>query len=68
MANPTQNNDSKNITPEFEVFQIVEIEGRDKSKFYPIGVAFTNTKADDGSINLMTVHGKLQLRIVKDHD
>ncbi len=68
MANSTQNNDSKNIIPEFEVFQIVEIEGRDKSKFYPIGVAFTNTKADDGSINLMTVHGKLQLRIVKDYD
>ena len=56
------------MKPEFEVFQIVEIEGRDKSKFYPIGVAFTNTKAADGSINLMTVHGKLQLRVVKDHD
>jgi len=65
-----QNNNSaaqgtKGQVPEFEVYQIVEIEGRDKGKFYPIGVGFTNTKAADGSINLMTVHGKLQIRIPK---
>ncbi len=51
--------------PDYEVFQIMDIEGRDKDKFHGIGVAFTNTKADDGSINLMTVHGKLQLRPIK---
>ncbi len=51
--------------PDYEVFQIMDIEGRDKGKFYETGVAYINTKAGDGSINLMTVHGKLQLRPVK---
>ena len=62
---PAAASDSKGQIPEFEVYQIIEIEGREKGKFYPIGVGFTNVKADDGSINLMTVHGKLQIRIPK---
>jgi len=61
----TQSNSQKGKAPEYEVFQIVEIEGRDKGKFYPIGVGFTNTNAADGSINLMTIHGKLQIRVPK---
>ena len=61
----SSNNSQKGQVPEFEVFQIVEIEGRDKDKFYPIGVGFTNTNAADGSINLMTIHGKLQIRLPK---
>ncbi|MCP4232152.1 MAG: hypothetical protein GY770_01010 [Aestuariibacter sp.] len=61
----TSKNNQKGQVPEFEVFQIMDIEGRDKGKFYPIVVGFTNTRADDGSINLMTVHGKLQIRIPK---
>ncbi len=61
-------NSQKGQSPEFEVFQIVEIEGRAKDKFYPIGVGFSNVKANDGSINLMTVHGRLQIRIPKSKD
>ena len=64
----TQTNNQKGQKPEFEVYQILDIEGRDKGKFYPIGVGFTNTNAADGSINLMTVHGKLQIRLTKSKD
>ena len=66
MAKSGKTREVKGIKPDYAVFQIIEIEGREKDKFYEIGVAFDNTKADDGSINLMTVHGKLQLRIVED--
>ena len=68
MAKSSKTQEVKSIKPDYAVFQIVEIEGREKDKFYEIGVAFDNTKADDGSINLMTVHGKLQLRIIEDKD
>ena len=68
MAKSSKTREAKGIKPDYAVFQIIEIEGRDKDKFYEIGVAFDNTKADDGSINLMTVHGKLQLRIIEDND
>ena len=68
MAKSSKTREVKSIKPDYAVFQIIEIEGREKDKFYEIGVAFDNTKADDGSINLMTVHGKLQLRVIKDHD
>ena len=68
MAKSRKTQELKGTKPDYAVFQIVEIEGREKDKFYEIGVAFDNTKADDGSINLMTVHGKLQLRIIEDQD
>ena len=65
MAN---SNSKKGQAPEFDVFQIMEIEGREKGKFFNIGVGFTNQLAKDGSINLLTVHGKLQLRLPKKPD
>ncbi len=68
MAKSRKTQEVKGTTPDYAVFQIIEIEGREKNKFYEIGVAFDNTKADDGSINMMTVHGKLQLRIIEDKD
>ena len=68
MAKSSKTREVKSIKPDYAVFQIIEIEGREKNKFYEIGVAFDNTKADDGSINLMTVHGKLQLRIIEDEE
>ncbi len=61
----TSSETTKGQIPDYEVFQILDIEGRDKGKFHEIGVGFNNVKADDGSINIMTVHGKLQLRVVK---
>jgi hypothetical protein len=52
MAKSRKAEEVKGIKPDYAVFQIVEIEGREKDTFYEVGVAFDNTKADDGSINL----------------
>ncbi len=60
---PNQNNTKK--TPDFNVAQIMEIPGRDKAKFYDVGVGFKNS---DGSINIMTVHGTLRISEVKENN
>ncbi|MES9905241.1 MAG: hypothetical protein ABW168_21515 [Sedimenticola sp.] len=52
---------SKNV-PDFNVSQIMEIPGKDKAKFYTVGVGYHNS---DGSINLMTVHGNFRISAVK---
>lgn len=54
-------NEEKNV-PEFRVSQIIEIPGREKAKFYEVGVGFTN---GDESINIMTVHGTFRISKVK---
>ena len=51
--------------PDFEIFHITDIEGKDKGKFHNVGAGFINTNADDGYINFLTVYGKLQVRLVK---
>lgn len=56
------NSNEKNV-PDFNVSQIMEIPGRDKAKFYNIGVGFNNK---DGSINLMTVHGTIRISQVEE--
>ncbi len=61
MAN--QNNTKK--TPDFKVSQIMEIPGRDKAKFYDVGVGVKNS---DGSSNGMTVHGTLRISEVKENN
>ncbi len=48
--------------PDFNVFQIMEIPGRDNAKFYDVGTGFKNR---DGSINLITVHGTFRISEVK---
>ncbi len=50
--------------PDFNVSQIMNIEGRDKAKFYDVGVGFKNS---DGSINIMTVHGTFRISEVKEN-
>ncbi len=63
----SQQNESQNKRkPDFNIHRIIEIEGRDKSKFYEVGVGFINQSAGDGSINLMILGEKYQLRVIED--